>query len=675
LLVCFGFNSPKKNTKMAAQSQRKSVPIAPNSATAAQKSATSAATELKDAYRSFNDRLKMFVSDLVDAYGRDFSGLAPLGKQIQAFTITDPSRMMPAHKAWPMFARARALIEKRDESVFTKHDLANLKALANVDTKVMWSKSTPKSREALWRAMEDLLDRLDEINDIRPISNDDDDEDHAPPAFRSGSGSAAAAAASSSLGDQKKSPNLADSSAAKQEGSERKSRRKVKSQKLAHDMMNTLKHMVGDDEGSLSEDFESVMKKLSDSDGSEPTDKDQELMTRLLSNFVNKIAPGAGEEDAELDAMPEKERQAEKARRTIESIQKRNRIKRAIGLLTQNEQLAKTTDPSQLQREADEAAAEKDRQEHPEKVQDMRLSAHFNYKAFLLLLKLKEKRGAVRSKKDGRILFPSIDEAYLSLKRVFVENPASRDIIESVGAFIAKNRKKLKRRDDDLFLKPTHPWLIAFNAPAIWATFKPDERDAFWDVVSHPISLATIDYDLHTGDLSDVSDIIDDILAASGVTYDTKPGEINQNELASSAFEKGVTPAKIERIKRVFTRLSNDPDQRTMRSIHKLMKHAMDQATRARGIDVNEDGDGDSSEDSSDDEKKEKDRDNAAFHTGAAKLDEIGKRLDAKFSNLVNRAPNHIPINSNPNPDDKAASITTNLNPDAKPETVDPPAK
>lgn len=63
-----------------------------------------------------------------------------------------------------------------------------------------------------------------------------------------------------------------------------------RSQRLATEIMSTLKHMVGDEEGSLNQDFETVMQKLAD--GSDPSEKDQEMVARLLTNFMNKIAPG-----------------------------------------------------------------------------------------------------------------------------------------------------------------------------------------------------------------------------------------------------------------------------------------------------------------------------------------------------------------------------------------------
>jgi hypothetical protein len=579
--------------------------------------------------------MKLFIGDLVKVYGRDYPGLEKLGQQIAAFTLLDPARMMLAQKAWPMFSRARNLIERRDEAVFTKHDLAGLKSRANLDTAVIWAKASAKSREAMWRSVEDLCDCLDEINDIRPIAaaaagaGGEDDADDEPAAQKKSSELAAPSSAGAS----------GTGKPAKTAKGGKKGKGGKKSQELAHEMMSTLKHMVADDEGGMNDDFEAVMKKLGDSDGAEPTEKDQEMMTRLLSNFVNKIAPGGGDDDdADLERLPEKERQAEKARRTIESIQKRNRIKHAIGKLTQIESLQKTSDPSILQREAQEAAAEKDRLDNPEKVQENRLSAHFNYKLCLLLQKLHLVRGNVRSKKDGRIVFPAIKSSFAELLRLFKENPASRAIIEPVGEFIAKHRKKLNRRDDKIFLEPSHTFLVGFDTASLWATFKPDEREAFWDLVAHPISLATIDHDLHTGDLADVAEIVDDILAGSGIAYDTDPKNVNGKEMVMSAIEKGVAPGKLARIHKLFARMSSDPDQKTMRSIHKLMKHVVPQALRARGIDLDLDGDADSGDDKEEDDEDDEDdeeHDSKADAAGAKAAEDIGKRLDAKFAEML----------------------------------------
>ena len=635
-----------RNTAIASAAAT-AAPTAASASSSSSSDGKAAGAELKAAYREFNDRMKTFIGDLVKVYGKTYPGLTQLGEQIAAFTCLDPSRMMLAHKAWPMFSKARVLIERRDESVFTKHDVAGLKARAGVDTKVIWAKASPTSREAMWRAVEDMCDRLDDINDLRRLPEQDEaDDDDQPPILVPISASASAAAASA---PKKSSPETIGAGAAapsaatttttdRKMGDDKKERRQKKSMKLAQEMMSTLKHFAGDDDDG---DYDSVMKKLSESDGSEPTEKDQEMVTRLLTNFVNKLAPGGGEDDdAELEHLPERARQAEKARRQVESVQKRLRMRHAIGKLTQIESLQKTTDPSILQRDAQEAAAEKDRLEHPEKVQANKLSAHFNYKVCVLLQKMHAKRGNLKSKVDGRILFPAINTSFAELLRRFKENPASRGVIEPVGAFIAKNRKKLVRRDDRVFSHPTHPFLVDFNSADLWATFKPHEREAFWDLVAHPISLATIDHDLHTGDLADVAEIVDDILAGSGVAYDTDPKNVNGKEMVMSAIEKGVAPAKLARIHKLFARMSNDPDQKTIHSIHKLMKHVLPQAMRARGIDIGLDGGGD--DDGSDSESHDEDeddidddmdeRDRKVQDGGKSASDDIAKRLEAMLS-------------------------------------------
>ena len=95
-------------------------------------------------------------------------------RQMDNYLGIDKARMNIAHLAWPQFNQYRALIEKRDADVFLKYDLAGLQTKGKLDVKTLWAKASANSREAMWRAIEDLLDLLDEINGIRPIPVTDD---------------------------------------------------------------------------------------------------------------------------------------------------------------------------------------------------------------------------------------------------------------------------------------------------------------------------------------------------------------------------------------------------------------------------------------------------------------------------------------------------------------------
>ena len=116
--------------------------------------------ELQEQYVKFNTRLKIFLGDLGKVYGSKYSGLLQLKQQVEAFTRLDPGRMMLAHKAWPMFREHQDLIDAKDDTVFTKYDLAGLKSRAGVDTVAIWARASANSREQMWNAMDDLLDAL-----------------------------------------------------------------------------------------------------------------------------------------------------------------------------------------------------------------------------------------------------------------------------------------------------------------------------------------------------------------------------------------------------------------------------------------------------------------------------------------------------------------------------------
>jgi len=172
------------------------------------------------AYKAFNDRLILFIGDLEKSY-RKYPGLGVLKKQIEAFTRLDPARRMPAQRAWPLFAKHQKLIEGRDEKVFTEYDLADLKNRAGLDTRVMWRESSAVNKEAMWQAMEELLEDLLDINDVAPMPPAGADADEAADMF--GMGGSGGDTAS-----QKKSRSVAAASASPATAGEKPKKKKRK---------------------------------------------------------------------------------------------------------------------------------------------------------------------------------------------------------------------------------------------------------------------------------------------------------------------------------------------------------------------------------------------------------------------------------------------------------------
>jgi hypothetical protein len=527
--------------------------------------------ELKSSYRRFNERMKVFLTDMESVYGKKSKALGETKRQLETFLQTDPARMRIAHLAWPLFNRHRILIDKRDPDVFFKYDLAGLQAKGKLDVKAIWATASANSREAMWRAVEDLLDLLDEINGIRPIPKEDDDDD-------------------ADLAEQKKNPNyplpmkfwyealdrmvpISSLPPIAEEGPAQWTRA----------LMSNLKDIIGPGDASVEEDFEALISKLTNEpEEGKTTAADQETMTRILHHFIDKISPASMAEEDNMEGMSEQEKKAEMALRSMQEIQLRNELKYAIGKLTDIESLQQTSDPTILENERQEMAAEAERMKNPEMNREYTITAHFNQKLLLLLQKLHTVRGTIKSKKDGRVLFPGLRNSFVELLTMFKENPATEAVIRPVGEWVVTNRQRLLNRDDKLFLEPSHPFLIEMNAATLWSTFKPHERVNFWTLVGHPLQLATIFHHLDDDGLRDIADIVNDLLAAGKIAYDRDPNTLNGKQVITKAIKRGCTTNKIAKIKGLFERMQKEKDQKTLKSLARLMQDVLPQAAGLR---------------------------------------------------------------------------------------------
>ena len=128
---------------------------------------------LKERYVIFNERMKLFLADMDMVYGRQAPKLTELRKKLAIYTQVDKGRRHPANLAWRDFNVHRALIEGRKPEAFLVYDLGGLQKNAQLDVKSIWATATKNSKEAMWCAIEDLLDILDQINSIRRIPTED----------------------------------------------------------------------------------------------------------------------------------------------------------------------------------------------------------------------------------------------------------------------------------------------------------------------------------------------------------------------------------------------------------------------------------------------------------------------------------------------------------------------
>lgn len=579
--------------------------------------------QLARAYRAFNDRSKLFLTDMTTVFGKDSPTLRELKLQLETFLRSDPARMRMAHLAWPQFNRHRALINDRKEEVLFLHDISGLKSKAKLDVEKLFKGTSDSNREQIWNAIEDMLDLLDDINKLRPIPTDEDDSD--PDAVAQKKSRLAGSSPSlittnyyealdffhpvSSL-----KPVDEDETEEEQKEEQKEEQAKPKAKPKATSkppgssaspgsgasagaegpaqwtraLMSNLKEIIGGDDAEIDEDFEQLMSKLtSDAEDGKTSSQDQETMTRILHHFIDKISPmggaGGGGEDDDLENMSEKEKESELSRRKMEEIRLRNELKYVIGKLTDIESLQKTDDPVILENERQEIAAEAERMKNPDKNREYTITAHFNHKLLLFLNKLREVRGTLTSKKDGRILFPAIANSFVKLLAMFKENPGTETVIRPIGEWIDVHRQQLLNRDDKLFLEPDHPFLVEMNSAALWSTFKPHERVNFWSLVGHPLQLATIFHHLDNEDLRDIADIVNDLLAAGQIAYDRDPNTLNGKNVITKAIKRGCTTHKIGKIRLMFEKMQKDSSQSTLKRLAKLMQNVLPQAAGLRG--------------------------------------------------------------------------------------------
>jgi len=253
-------------------------------------------------------------------------------------------------------------------------------------------------------------------------------------------------------------------------------------------------------------------------------------------------------------------------------------LKRAIGKLTGIDALKGGSDPAIQEEDRREAAAEMERAKNPEQFTDSKMTSHFNSKLLKILDKLNQVRGKIRTKSEKtKLAFPKLSELFDKFKAhlsLTIANRASEVAIKPIGKWVDENWLALLRHDDNVFLKTTHPLLLEMKAPTMWATFKPHERQNFWVMIAHPIKLATIHFELcGAGDgLEDIADIVNDLLAAGGMTVD-RDHQISPKKLISKAIERGCTPLKLNKIQKLFGRMQHNPKllERIARLMRKLV--------------------------------------------------------------------------------------------------------
>jgi hypothetical protein len=532
---------------------------------------------LEKAYQEWNTRVKEFIQDMAGVFGRQpgGAGLLVLQKKVETYCgLAGGARQQLANQAWPVFNEHRDLIAKRNTDVFFKHDVGGLKAEAKLDVEGLWAKASVRSREAMWNAIEDLLDLLDEINTIRPIP------------VETAEGGDDANSAKKKGATQPKYTHWLEvlNSTASASGAD----------EFARKMMTELQKMIGgEDDPELQQDFEQMMSKINSgsADDATPTVQDQEVVSRILGHFIDKIAPGAAGgrsevEEEKLARMTDAERKAEEARRQLQAIQGRKELTYALAKLTQVESLQKTTDPTILDAARMEAEAEQERAKNPARSREFTITAHFNHKLLLFLNKLLAVRGNLKSKKDGSIVFPGIRDALTKLLAMFKENPGTEVVIRPIGEWVVAHKDQLLLRDDQLFLQPDHPFLVEFQAPKLWSTFRPHEKVNFWGLIGHPLQMATIFHHLDSDELRDIADIINELLEASQVSYKTDPGKLDSRKVITDSIVKGTAPLKLAKIRRLFDRMTKEPGGNTLRSLAKLLQDVLPQAAGLRAAAV-----------------------------------------------------------------------------------------
>lgn len=561
----------------AAAATRAPVP-APVPASQVPQAGPSVAERLKTSYREFNQRTLTFLGDMERVYGKESPAIGKVRGECEIFLKHDPARTLLANKAWPQFRDHRELIDKRNTDVFFKLDLCGMRAKFGLETKALWAKATPNSKEAMWRAVEDFMDLLININDIRPIPTDDDATGPATTTGEKKSGSSGneqpswlnSIPSTASVTDDEEEADAESEEAGGPGGSDTAG--------FTRKLMTNLKDLIGAEDSSVDSDFEKILSKMNEGDDSKaPGPEEQEIMTRILHKFIDRITPTDEEAEADMAGMSEAEKEAAHARRSLHDIQYWKKLKRAIGRFTSNETLQQTTDPDILESERQEAAAEAERQKNPEKQREFTITAHFNHKALKFLNKMLEKRGRVRRISTNKLAFPMIKESFVLMLEEFKTNPGSERFMKPFAQWVDSHRAQLLDRDDNLFLKPDHPALVRLNSKALWETFKPEERRNFWGRVGQILQLATIFYYLDNDELRDISDIVNDLLAGAQIAYDRDPKSLNAKEVLSTALLRGCSPGKTKKLWTLFEKMQKERDGKTLTAITNLIQNAVRQ--------------------------------------------------------------------------------------------------
>jgi hypothetical protein len=598
-------------------------------------------SKVREQYARWNARMKEFLGDMTKCYGKMAgSKLASLQTKFETFTMTDPARAMLADMAWPMFNKHRDLIEKRDTDVLFKYDLAGLQSTGGLDFKVLWNQASANNKEAIWRAVEDLLDILDELDALKKKSTIT-----TPTTGSTGSGSGSG---------EKKSPSFqpwhevlksfadaGDGDGDDEDDDEDRENGDKSASEFAKSLMGNLKDIMGNDGD---EDFERLMSKLSSPDDGKTTPEDQETMSRILHHFINKFSPAAmgnDEDDAseDMSGKSEAEKAAAAAKRELQEIHMHKQMKHALSKLMQIDAL-KSTDPSILEADTRENEEETERLSNPNQNRDYTITAHFNHKVLLFLNKLLKSRGSAKSKRDGRLMFPWIKTSLAQLLSMFKENPGSEEVIRPVGVWVVEHRERLLQRDDSLFMEPDHPFLKEINSAALWATWKPHERVNFWTLIGHPLQLATIFHHLDNDSLRAISDIVNDLLAAGKISYDRDPSTLNRKQIIHKAIERGCTSNKITKIRGLFEKMRTEKDKKTLKALAKLLQDVIPQAAGLRtGVTQ-----GRSEEQQQEEEEEEQKQQNIASKTKSASsiLQEAKQRsvqMETNFEKILAAVP------------------------------------
>jgi hypothetical protein len=528
--------------------------------------------EIKAAFTTFNKGMQTFLDDLNKKFGSTYPGINLLANQLRAFTSMDTARRMPAQMAYPMYAKYAKLIEERDVRIFTEHDIGDLKSRAGVDPRAFWLKADDRTKEAIWRATEDHWDALQDIHELCPFAQE------------------------GGLMDEKKVAVPPVDSKANEE--EQTAAQKIVSKKV----IKSLKGLLGDSADSSNDSLQSLLSRIESGaeDAASMAPPDPETLITLMNGFVSKVTGngGAADDDEDEDTvdeqgqpLSEKEIMARRASRTIEEIQRKNRLKHVVGTFFGVESLTRTTDPAILEAVRKEEDAEKERLKNPESTRNSGLCASANYKILALLERLTTLWGNIKSSKDGRILFPQLQIAFDGLLDRFKVFPNDPIAVTQIGAWAVTNARAIKVRDDSLFLKPTHPWLVEFKSDQLWKAMSPSSRETLWTLAARPIQLCAVHRRLDAAGLSDVTDLLDGFLGSQGLAYDSDGSQIKPKTLLDETLFHAASTGKLSRIQALFSRMSNPADQgKTVSTIvsllHSITNNGVDEDEEEGDVEV-----------------------------------------------------------------------------------------